>query len=51
MLKANEEYTKYKRKTIDELSPVERDYLASLKDTQKKMEHVSKVKAAGTDKQ
>jgi hypothetical protein len=50
MLKANEEYTKYKRKTIDELSPVERDYLASLKDTQKKMEHVSKVKAAGTDK-
>lgn len=36
--KAEEEYEKYRRKTINELSPVEYDFLASLKDTQKKLE-------------
>jgi hypothetical protein len=36
--KANAEYEKYRQRTIDELSPVERDYLATIKETQKKLE-------------
>jgi hypothetical protein len=38
ILKANEEYEKYKQRTIDELSPVEREYLKMIKDTQRKLE-------------
>jgi hypothetical protein len=40
--KAEAEYEKYRQKTIEELSPAERDYLASIKDTQKKLECKSK---------
>jgi hypothetical protein len=36
--KANAEYEKYRQRTIDELSPAERDYLATIKETQKKLE-------------
>jgi hypothetical protein len=36
--KATAEYEKYRDRTIDELSSVERDFLASIKDTQKKLE-------------
>jgi len=36
--KANSEYEKYRQQTIDELSSAERDFLASIKDTQKKLE-------------
>ncbi|GMO15566.1 MAG: hypothetical protein Pg6A_01720 [Termitinemataceae bacterium] len=38
IFKANEEYEKYKQRTIDELSPVEQDYLKMIKDTQRKLE-------------
>lgn len=37
--KAEAEYIKYKNKSIDELTAVERDFLLSLKQTQKKLEH------------
>lgn len=40
--KANTEYDKYRQRTIDELSPAERDFLTSIKDTQKKLEGKSK---------
>ena len=40
--KANTEYEKYKQLTINELSPVERDFLAGIKKTQKKLEDKSK---------
>ncbi|HPH11703.1 MAG TPA: cell filamentation protein Fic, partial [Thermotogota bacterium] len=40
--KANAEYEKYRRRTVEELSPVERDFLASIKDTQKKLEGKSR---------
>lgn len=36
--KAEAEYEKYKKKSIDELTAVERDFLTSLKQTQKKLE-------------
>jgi hypothetical protein len=36
--KAEQEYKKYLEKTKDELSSVERDYLESVKKTQKKLE-------------
>jgi len=36
--KANAEYEKYRQRTIDELSPAECDYLASIKYAQKKLE-------------
>jgi hypothetical protein len=42
--KAEAEYEKYRQKTADELSPVERDFLASIKDAQKKLERKSKSK-------
>lgn len=42
MEKAEAEYQKYKQKTVDELSPVERNFLASIKDAQKKLEGKSK---------
>ena len=38
MEKAEAEYDKYRHKTADELSAAEQDYLASLKDTQKRLE-------------
>jgi hypothetical protein len=40
--KAEAEYEKYRRKTVDELTPVERDFLANIKDTQKKLEGEAK---------
>jgi hypothetical protein len=40
--KANIEYEKYRQRTIDELSPVERDFLSGIKVTQKKLEDKSK---------
>jgi hypothetical protein len=36
--KAEQEYEKYRRKTADELSKVERDFLETIKQTQKKLE-------------
>jgi len=36
--KAQVEYEKYRQKTLDELSPAERDFLAGIKATQKKLE-------------
>ena len=36
--KANAEYSKYKQKTIDELSPVEQEYFNMIKETQKQLE-------------
>jgi len=45
--KANAEYEKYRRRTVEELSPVERDFLASIKDTQKKLEGKSKKTKGG----
>lgn len=36
--KAHAEYEKYRQKTLDELSPAERDFLASIKTAQKKLE-------------
>jgi len=36
--KAESEYEKYRKRMIEELSPAERDYLASLKDAQKRLE-------------
>jgi hypothetical protein len=46
--KANAEYEKYKRKTIDDLSPIEQEYLKMIKETQKKLE--SKQLKNGDDK-
>ncbi|HBK02611.1 MAG TPA: cell filamentation protein Fic [Clostridiales bacterium] len=40
--KAEAEYIKYKNKSIDELTAVERDFLLSLKQTQKKLENKTK---------
>jgi hypothetical protein len=40
--KATAEYEKYRQRTIDELSPAERDFLASIKDTQKTLEGKAK---------
>ena len=45
--KASIEYEKYRQRTINDLSPVERDFLASIKDTQKKLE--GKAKKNGDD--
>ena len=46
MTKAEAEYAKYRQKTKDDLTPVERDYLASIKDVQKKLEGKTKKKRA-----
>jgi hypothetical protein len=40
--KANAEYEKYRKRTIDELSPVERDFLENMKTTQKQLEGKNK---------
>lgn len=45
--KAAQEYAKYRRKMIDEPSPAERDFLASIKDTQKKLEGKTKKGGGG----
>ncbi|MCL2710507.1 MAG: virulence RhuM family protein, partial [Planctomycetaceae bacterium] len=45
MTKAETEYTKYRQKTKDDLTPVEQDYLASIKDVQKKLEGKEKRKS------
>ena len=42
--KANDEYEKYKRKTMEERSPVEQEYFKMMKDEQKKLEGKRKVK-------
>ena len=47
--KANTEYEKYRQRTIDELSSAERDFLASIKDTQKKLEGKSKRSRKGSE--
>lgn len=46
--KATAEYEKYHRRTIDELSPVEREFLANIKVAQKKLE--GKKRNVGDDK-
>ena len=45
--KANAEYEKYRRLTMDELSPPERDYITAIKDAQKKLETKVKRKRKG----
>lgn len=42
MEKASGEYVKYKALTVDELSVVEKDFLESVKTTQKKLERKKK---------
>ncbi|MDR1581154.1 MAG: virulence RhuM family protein [Synergistaceae bacterium] len=42
--KAGQEYEKYRQKNADEFTPAERDFLASIKDTQKRLEGKSKTK-------
>jgi hypothetical protein len=42
--KVETEYAKYRQKTKDDLTPVERDYFASIKDVQKKLEGKAKKK-------
>jgi len=37
--KAEEEYEKFKKKMIEEITPVEKEYLASIKNVQKQLEH------------
>ena len=44
MIKASEEYEKYRARTSDELSPVERDFLESITETQKLIERKKKKK-------
>jgi hypothetical protein len=48
--KAESEYRKYRQKIAGELSPVERDYLTSLKETQKKLEKKAKGSGKGENK-
>lgn len=45
--KANNEYEKYKQKTIEELSPVEQEYFKIIKETQKRLEGKKKPKKDG----
>jgi hypothetical protein len=47
MEKAHAEYAKYRQKTLDKLSPVERDFLSSIKTAQKKIEGKSRKKKNG----
>jgi len=46
-IKAELEFKKYKEKTKNDLSKVEKDFLKTLKDTQKKLEGNKAVKKAG----
>ncbi|HQQ67097.1 MAG TPA: RhuM family protein, partial [Thermotogota bacterium] len=45
--KATAEYEKYRQRTAEELFPVERDFLASIKETQKKLEEKSRINEGG----
>ncbi|MCL1922135.1 MAG: virulence RhuM family protein [Kiritimatiellaeota bacterium] len=45
--KANAEYEKYRQRMQEEISPAERDYLASLKDAQKKLDGNKRGKKGG----
>ena len=47
LAKAEAEYSKYRKRTMDDPTPVERDYLASIKDTQKKLEGKRKPSKSG----
>ena len=48
--KAEAEYTKYRQKTVGNLSPVERDFLTSIKETQKRLDgRKMQKKDEGTD--
>ena len=38
LVKAETEFEKYRQRLIEEISPVERDYIASIKNAQKKIE-------------
>ena len=49
LAKAEAEYKKYKQKAIDELSPVEQEYFATIKSTQKKLEGKKKPQKTGGD--
>jgi len=44
LAQAEVEYAKYRQKTITDLTPVEQEYLATLKNTQKKLENKQKNK-------
>jgi hypothetical protein len=44
--KANTEYEKYRKRTIDEPTPVERDFLENIKATQKRLESKDKNKGS-----
>jgi len=46
--KASLEYEKYRQRTIDELTPVERDFLANIKGTQKRLEGKRKQSKKGS---
>jgi len=47
--KAEAEYQRYKQKTVDELSPVEQEYLQAIKSTQNKLEGKKKRRKVGED--
>ncbi|MFT8889970.1 MAG: virulence RhuM family protein [Ethanoligenens sp.] len=47
LAKAEAEYEKYRQKSIGNLSPAERDFLASIKDTQKRLEGKKKTRRDG----
>jgi hypothetical protein len=47
LAKAQAEYAKYRRKILNELSPAERDFLASIKAAQKKLEDNPRRKKSG----
>ena len=47
--RAGAEYEKYRKQTMEELTTAERDYLASIKETQKKLER--DAKKSGDDRE
>ncbi|HWQ72013.1 MAG TPA: virulence RhuM family protein [Desulfitobacteriaceae bacterium] len=47
--KAEAEYEKYRQRTVEELSPVERDFLENIKQTQKKLDGKVKRERTGVD--
>jgi predicted metal-dependent phosphoesterase TrpH len=47
LAKAEAEYEKYRKKLIEELTKVERDYLESVRKTQKKLEYKSEKSGGG----
>jgi hypothetical protein len=42
LAKAEAEYEKYRKRTVNELTPAEKDYLATIKGAQKKLEKKKK---------